>query len=449
MKQLFSGILIVLLFFSCTKEKKLFELVDSDYSGIHFSNQITETDTLNILDNDYVYNGAGVAVGDLNNDGLEDLYFSGNQVQDKLYLNRGNLKFEDISLKANIKKDPHFWSTGVTMVDINLDGFLDIYVCHSMSSETKYLRDFLYINLGPDKNGIPEFSERGTEYGLLAEKHTSSGNFFDFDNDGDLDLFLNVNIISEQYPNQFVSLKTDGSDENKDILYENTWDGQKKHPYFKNITDQSGIKLGGYSHSCITTDFNNDGFKDIYIANDYLSNDILYINQKNGHFEDRLRDVFKHSSYYAMGTDLGDINNDGLNDLINSEMLPYDNKRKRLNLPHNNYTNYLFFEKYKYQYQYIKNSLHLNQGINPLTGLPIFADISYLAGIEATDWSWTPLIADFDNDGNKDIFIANGFPRDVMDHDFVMFRKDINSALLDKNEIHKKIKSSKNSEFHF
>ena len=436
------------LFFSCKKKDTLFELKDSDETGIEFENRLVEKDTSNILDNEFFYNGGGVAVGDLNNDGLQDIYFAGNQVKNKLYINKGNLKFEDITDISGAQKSENQWSSGVSIVDVNSDGLQDIYVCNSQNPQKDKLKNNLFINQGIDKNGNPTFKDLASEYGLAGAESTTSCQFFDYDNDGDLDVFVAVNVLDVQYPNQFSTKILDGSSSNPDKLYRNDFSESLNHPVFKDVSKEAGIVWPGYSHSCLINDFNADGWQDIYVANDYVSNDLVFINKKDGTFENRAKDVFKHQSFSAMGSDVADINNDGLLDIFTTEMLPYTNKRKKLFLSGNTYTTYIFNEQYGYEYQYFRNTLQLNQGLNPETGLNTFSDISFLAGVNETDWSWTSLFADFDNDGSKDIFVTNGFPKDVADHDFAEFRKHA-SHLVSTQELYNQIPEIKSPNFIF
>jgi len=429
--------LLIIIVYSCNNEQTLFRKIDPSQSGINFSNDITENDTINILDNEFTYNGAGVAVGDLNGDGLQDIYFCGNQVENKLYLNKGEMKFEEIITKANAQKTKGQWSSGVTFVDINSDGKLDIYVCNTMIEDTSLLRDMLFVNQGNDAEGIPHFKEMAAEYGILDNNHNSISTFFDYDLDGDLDLFIAVNFIDMQYPNQFLSddLRRGKNSPTKDLLFRNDFDSSLGHARFTNVSDEAGIDWGGYSHSALIHDFNSDGYPDIYVANDYLSTDLVYINNQDGTFTNRIADIFKHQSYSSMGSDIADINNDGKDDLFAVEMLPAENKRKKVNMNANNYNHYLFTEQYKYEYQYVRNTFQVYQGKNPQTGLPLFSDIAFLAGVEATDWSWSPLLADFDNDGYRDLLITNGFPKDIIDHDFGAFRKSVSSSLVTRKEL--------------
>ncbi|MEO5603945.1 MAG: VCBS repeat-containing protein [Cyclobacteriaceae bacterium] len=404
---------------------------------------------MNILDNEFVYNGGGVAVGDLNGDGLDDIFFTGNQVDNELYLNLGDLKFRKITQLAGAQKQKGQWSAGVTMLDINRDGKLDIYVSNTMSPIPDKRKNLLFINSGNDNEGVPHFTEQAREYGLADDAHDSVAAFFDYDNDGDLDLFLAVNLIDSQYPNQFVTRTKDGSSPTCDLLLKAEWDENLKHPVYKDVSLEAGIVLDGYSHSVIINDFNKDGWEDIYVCNDYLSNDILYMNNRDGTFTDRIGEVFKHQSLSAMGSDIADINNDGKEDFITNEMLPYDNKRKKLFINGNSYQTYIFTEQFKYQYQYVRNTLQLNRGFNPETGLPVFSDISFIANVQETDWSWAPLFADFDNDGHRDLLITNGFPRDITDKDFGSFRSGNMSTVISKADLYQMIPEIKIPNFIF
>ena len=277
--------LIVLLvassvMYSCAQKEKLFRIIDAKASGLDFINTISENDSINILENEFTYNGAGVAVGDLNGDGLQDIYFAGNQVPNKLFLNKGDLKFEEVTVLAGVQKKPGQWSSGVTFVDINSDGKQDIYVCNTMMEDSLLLRDLLFVNQGNNENGIPQFKEMGTAYGITDDTHNSISTFFDYDLDGDLDLFVAVNFIDMQYPNQFLSddQRRGKGSATKDLLYRNDYDSVLGHPVFTDVSEPAGIEWGGYSHSALIHDFNKDGYPDIYVANDYLSNDIIYIN---------------------------------------------------------------------------------------------------------------------------------------------------------------------------
>ncbi len=412
---LLSALSLLCLLASCTGKPTLFVLLDNKKTGITFRNDIKESDSLNILNNEFVYNGGGVGVGDVNGDGLPDLYFTGNQVENKLYLNRGNLHFEDVTQQSGAQKKSGQWSSGINMIDINRDGRTDIYVCNTFLKNPEKRKNNLFINQGNGPDGIPQFVDMAAEYGVADTTHSSHAQFFDSDNDGDLDLFVGVNEMDTKIPNRYITKVTDGTSRNCDRLYRN--DGGA----FTDVSRKAGINLAGFSHSTLTADFNADGWQDIYVANDYVSNDLLYINNHNGTFSNQIAGIFKHQAASAMGSDLGDINNDGLPDLFTTEMLPYYNKRKKLFLGGNNYATYINNDQFGYEYQYGRNVLQLNRGINPETGLPVFSDVSFITGTHETEWSWAPLFADFDNDGLRDLFVTNGFPKDVTDHDFSAF----------------------------
>lgn len=419
--------LLILLLTSCNNNRSLFHLVPSDHSGIHFNNHIVENDSINPIDVTNVYNGGGVGIGDFNNDGLPDIYFTGNLVSNKLYLNKGDFKFEDITKQAGVEGKGK-WCRGVSVVDINNDGWLDMYVCVTLMNKPEERENLLYINQGADKSGVPKFKEMGAEYGLNDTSHSTMAAFFDYDNDGDLDMYLVVNqIIKGDNPATFRPKLTNGQNPSTGRLYRNDWNAALKHPVFTNVTKEAGVTIEGYGHSVNIADFNKDGWKDIFVTNDFNSNDLLYINNHDGTFTDKAAAYFKHTSANGMGQDVIDINNDGLSDVIELDMDPEDNLRKKMMLNANSYQNYQNNDYFGYQYQYVRNTLQLNQGprINQKDSIgdPVFSDVGFFSGIAETDWSWTPLVQDFDNDGNRDIIITNGFPRDITDHDFITFRQ--------------------------
>ncbi|HTQ65343.1 MAG TPA: VCBS repeat-containing protein [Puia sp.] len=436
------SIIISFLFVSCSSKQPLFEQISSEHSNVHFNNQITETDSVNVLDLSNVYNGGGVGIGDFNNDGLQDIYFTGNEVSNKLYLNQGDFKFKDITSEAGVGGEGK-WCRGVAVVDINNDGWLDIYVCATIKKNPNQRKNLLYINQGPDSNGIPHFKEMAAEYGLADTVHSTMAAFFDYDNDGDLDMYLVVNeIIDPNLPNVFHKPIRDGSFRSSGHLYRNDWNDSLKHPVFTDVSKKAGIATEGYGHSVCITDINNDGWKDIFVANDYLPNDLLWINNHDGTFTEHLSDYFKHTSSNSMGSDINDINNDGLMDLVVLDMNPEDNYRKKTMMNPNNYLTYQNSDLFGYNYEYVRNTLQVNQGPrvkqNDSIGVPIFSETAFFSGIAETDWSWTPLVVDFDNDGYRDIIITNGFPKDVTDHDFVAFRLK-SSSLVSKSELLKQI----------
>ncbi len=412
---------------SCSNKKQgLFEQLSSKKTGITFNNQIVENDSINPIDLTNVYNGAGIGAGDFNNDGLIDLYFAGNMVSNKLYLNQGDFEFEDITHEAGVDGKSK-WCRGVSVIDINNDGLLDIYVSATILSDADKRRNLLYVNQGL-KDKIPTFREMAGEYGLADSSHTTMAYFFDYDNDGDLDVYLAVNeILKSDNPSTFRPRLTDGSHPSTGKLFRNDPDASKKHPVFSDVSRQAGITMEGYTHAASVADFNHDGWKDLFITNDFLGNDILFINNQDGTFTERTTDAFKHTSANGMGQDVIDINNDGLADVVELDMNPEDNFRKKMMMNGNSYQQYQNYDYYKYQYQYVRNTLQLNLGTKPqqdAASVPVFGDIAYFAGIAETDWSWTPIVQDFDNDGARDIIITNGFPKDVTDHDFIMFRRE-------------------------
>ncbi|MEN9382113.1 MAG: hypothetical protein RI940_994 [Bacteroidota bacterium] len=420
------SVLFILLFAACNSKKTLFNKLDASQTGIEFNNEIKESDSLNVLDVSNVYNGGGVGIGDFNGDGLSDIYFTGNKVANKLYLNKGSLKFQDITNEAGVTGEGK-WSRGVSVVDINNDGKSDIYISATLNIDTNKRKNILYINQGNDNKGLPHFKDMAAEYGLADTTFSTMANFFDYDNDGDLDMFLVVNEIKDPHvPNVYHQKNQLPELYSSSKLFQNKWDSSLKHPVFTDVTTKAGMVKEGYGHSVVVTDINKDGWKDVYVTNDYLPNDYLYINNQDGTFTDRLSDYFKHTSVNSMGTDVADVNNDGLMDFITLDMNPRDNYRKKMMMNPNSYQTFQNNDLYGYNYQYVRNTLQINQGPrvnqNDSIGAPIFSEVAYLSGIAETDWSWTPLLADFDNDGNRDLFVTNGFPKDVTDHDFIMYR---------------------------
>ena len=420
------GLVAACVVVSC-KNKTVFQAISSEQSGVHFNNQITETDSVNPIDLINIYNGGGVGAGDFNRDGLQDLYFAGNTVSNKLYLNKGGFQFEDITDAAGAGGRGE-WCRGVSVVDVNNDGWPDIYVCTNIKSDPRQRTNLLYINKGVDGKGVPHFKEMGAEYGLADTLYSTMAYFFDYDNDGDLDMYLAVNNIPRGYNiNAYRKIVTDGSFFSTGHLYRNEWSDSLKHPVFRDVSKEAGITIEGFGHAATIADINGDGWKDIYVTNDFIGNDILYINNHDGTFTDKVKSYFKHTSAAAMGQDIEDINNDGLPDLFELDMNPPDNFRKKMFLANNSYITYQNSDLFGYQYQYTRNCLQLNQGrrVNSLDSIgdPVFSEISWFGGISETDWSWTPMVADFDNDGFRDVIVTGGYPKDITDHDFQMFMR--------------------------
>ncbi len=396
-----------------------FELLPSSQTGIRFSNTITETFQDNILINSYLYNGGGVAVIDVNNDGLQDLYFSATQESNRLFLNKGNFKFEDITDQAGVGALVGV-KTGVSVVDINADGFQDIYVCRSGMSPSVERANLLFVN-----NGNGTFTESAAAYGLNDMSASNQANFFDFDNDGDLDVYVlnhpvdysNVNNISvHEKPGGGYERNTEPLNEwDSDKFYRNEGNGK-----FTNISQKAGIHNRAWGLSVTISDFNDDQYLDVFVGNDYIVPDFLYINNKNGTFSDQINSYFRHMSNHTMGVDIADINNDGLTDLIALDMIAETNERQKSLMTTMTLDRYNNLVRYKYGHQIMRNVLQLNTGRSAKEG-QVFSDIGVLAGIWNTDWSWSPLLADFDNDGFKDLHITNGYRRDVSNLDYLTY----------------------------
>ncbi len=411
-----SLLLIVLPFlgiWSCSeKPVTMLEILPPDDTGILFRNEIHENDSFNVLNFEYIYNGGGVGIGDFNNDGLQDIFFSGNLVANALYLNRGNFKFENVSKAAGIEAAGN-WCTGVAVVDINADGWQDIYVCVIRLDNEHRLHNLLFVNQGADEDGLPRFKEMSQAYGIDDVGSDMSAAFFDYDNDGDLDLYILTNMLEVIAPNKLEVKKKPSSPLHMDKLYRNNGDGT-----FTNVTQEAGIKYEGYGLGISIRDYNHDGWKDIYITNDYLSNDLMYINNGDGTFSNKIRDFIKHQTHSAMGHDAADINNDGLVDIFTLDMLPWEHEQQKRMLTEAKYNKYLFNERNGYGYQYLRNMLQLNNGAD-IYGNHNFSEIGIYANVYATEWSWSALLVDLDYDGYKDLFVSNGYPRDLIDMDFI------------------------------
>ncbi len=409
-------ILVITLFFSCTNDliipsKKLFTKKEAKYTGIVFNNKLNENKSLNYFNFQYIYMGGGVAVGDFNNDNLIDIYFTGNMVNNKLYLNQGKFKFKDISKISNTKLS-NTWSTGVTTIDINNDGLLDIYV--SVGGKNKPYKNKLLVNQGIDKNGIPIFKEDAENYGIADIGRTEQSVFFDYDNDGDLDLYVanypitNFKISVDYYSSMINNPLLSSSSH----LHRNNGDGT-----FTDVTKESGLLSFGLSIGVSVSDLNNDGYLDIYVSNDFASPDFIYFNNRNGTFTNQNKKVTKQNSFYGMGTDIADFNNDGLLDIIELDMSPHSHIRSKENMSSMDPINFQHIIDLGLHHQYMYNTLQLNRGFQK-DSLPVFSNISAFAGVKSTDWSWAALFADFNNDGFKDLFISNGTRRDIHNKDF-------------------------------
>ncbi len=404
---------------SVTEEPPLFREVAPEQSGIRFINHIEENDTLNVIDYAYIYNGSGLGVGDFNNDGLQDLFFAGNMVPNRLYLNQGDFHFEDITEASGV--DINRWCTGVSLVDINEDGWLDAYVSVANKFDQEASRNLLFVNQGSDENGIPSFREMSAAYGLDDAGYSTQAAFLDYDRDGDLDMYLLTNGMEGFNHNNTRPKKINGEGISNDRLYRNDGPGADGHPVFSDVSREANILKEGYGLGITVNDFNMDGWPDIYCANDFITNDLIWINQGDGTFTDMAPEYLKHQTHNGMGTDVADYNNDGYVDIVVLDMLPEDNQRQKSMLGKMNYDKFLLNLSFDYTPQYVRNTLQLNNGFAP-DGSLSFSEIGQLAGIYKTDWSWSSLFADYDNDGLRDLLITNGYVKDVTDLDYIMYQ---------------------------
>lgn len=409
MKKNYIIYLIMFFIFSCHKnvdEKTQFELLSPENTNINFSNNLSSTDTFNVYKYRNFYNGGGVSIGDVNNDGLEDIYLTSNLNQNKLYLNKGNFKFEDITDKANVG-GTKAWSTGVSMVDINADGFLDIYVCNSGDVKGDNKQNEFFIN-----NGDGTFTDKAAQLGLDDKGFSTHASFFDFDNDGDLDVYLlnnsyqsigSFNLKKNERPKRDVL----GGDK----LFEN------QNGTFVDISEKAGIygSVIGFGLGVTVGDMNNDGWQDIYVSNDFFERDYLYINQKDGTFKEKLTESLNSISGASMGADAADINNDGYNDIFVTEMLPSDYKRLKTVTTFEDWNKYQYNVKNDYYHQFTRNMLQLNN--KNMT----FSEVGRFSSVEASDWSWGALFFDMNNDGLKDLYIANGIYKDLTNQDYLKY----------------------------
>ncbi|MCA0931208.1 FG-GAP-like repeat-containing protein [Lutimonas saemankumensis] len=410
MKNIFVFLLTITLLISCSKsdlsnKDKMFRQLDASVSNIDFSNDLIENDSLNYMAYAYMYMGGGVSAGDINNDGLIDLYFTGNMVENKLYLNKGNLQFEDISESAGVAGDNR-WFTGVTMADVNNDGFLDIYC--SVAGKFDPKANLLFIN-----NGDNTFTEKAESYGIADIGNTIQSTFFDYDLDGDLDLYVaNYPPTNFNAPNNYYAFKmANPKDIETDKLFRNDGD------IFTDVTTEAEIRSFGLTNSATVGDINNDGWPDLYISNDFNVPDFLLINDGDGTFSEHSKELTNQTALYGMGVDIADFNNDQLVDIIQMDMTPGDNRRSKANMAGMNPDLFWGTVNAGFHYQYMQNQLQMNNG-NVHDSLPAYSNVARIAGLATTDWSWGPLFADLDNDGWKDIFISNGTRREINNKDY-------------------------------
>lgn len=431
MKLVFCLIFCTLILSSCRQTDTLFERLSSSTTNITFNNALQESAEFNVLKYSYFYNGGGVAAGDFNNDGLIDLYFTGNLKANKLYINKGNFSFEDITDKAGVGAADG-WNTGVSLVDINADGWLDIYVCRSAASNPKLRRNLLFVN-----NKNLTFTNRAADYGLDDPGYSTQAAFFDYDRDGDLDCFLLNHSVQEfaGFSRMIGTYKQQANPDYTSKLYQN------QNGKFTDVSTQAGLisNVLSFGLGVAVSDFNDDGWLDLYVSNDYNENDYLYINQQDGRngrsagtapqFRESVRNAMGHTSLYSMGSDAADINNDGRMDLLTLDMLPERNERIKLTAGDDNYDKYEQLLRAGFHHQTMRNMVQLNvgdqaPGDSGKSTTPIFSEIGQLAGVSNTDWSWAGLFADFDNDGWKDLFVTNGYARDYTNMEFLKFTMD-------------------------
>ncbi|HEY4290882.1 MAG TPA: VCBS repeat-containing protein [Puia sp.] len=436
-------VLLGLVLFGCRDKEAVadrlhFTKIDADKTGIDFTNTITESDSVNMFLDEYTYNGSGVGVGDFNKDGLPDLFFCGGMVSSRLYINQGNLQFKDVTISAGL--ETMRWCTGVSVVDINGDGFPDIYVCVSHSGNAAQRKNLLFINDGALRDGAlrdtlhgamygtPHFTEQAEAYGLADTGFSTQAAFFDYDKDGDLDMYLLNHDLYKHTANDLRPRDTSGFAAAQDRLYRNDGvpaggsDGASagmSHPVFHEVSAAAGIKEDGYGLGLVITDVNGDGWPDVYVANDFLANDLLWLNNRNGTFSNVIGMALRHQCYNSMGADAADINNDGLPDLAVVDMLPETNERKKMMGGAASQNKFDMQQRWGYQPSFVRNMLQLNNGNR--RDVPYFSEIGQLAGIFQTDWSWSVLMADLDNDGWKDIHITNGLGKDVTNNDYASF----------------------------
>ena len=405
---------LLFLLTGCADAFKGFELLESSRTGIYFSNDIRTDQKFNALNYEYIYNGGGVATSDINGDGWTDIFFTGNQVSSRLYLNRGGLKFDDITIPAGVQTQR--WCTGVAIADVNDDGKKDIYISvagHDVSTDE--MENLLFINKGWGADGIPVFEEAAAAYGLNDPRYSTQAAFFDYDLDGDLDAYLLNNALEKFNRNKLRPKRIRGEASSNDRLYRN--EGNRS---FTDISKEAGILTEGYGLGVQVSDLNLDGWPDVYVANDFLSNDLVWVNNGDGTFTNRAADYLQHQTHNGMGTNIADFNNDALPDIAVLDMLPEDNYRQKMMIPYVNPDRFQMVRNLGYEDQYMRNTIQLHRGFSP-SGHPQFSEIGNLTGMAATDWSWSVFWADFDNDGWKDTYITNGYRKDVTNLDYINY----------------------------
>lgn len=412
---------------SCSESQR-FRLLDSSKTGIDFQNTITETDSFNVMTYEFIYNGAGVGIGDLNNDGLQDIVFAGNQVSSRIYLNKGNFKFEDITLNFEGLTNEQ-WYSGVVIVDINGDRLPDVYLTSTADTIPQKCRNRLWINQGIKEGKGPIFREMSELYGIADEHQSVNATFFDYDRDGDLDLYILNDTENSRMGSAYRERISDGSAPNNDRLYRNNGNGT-----FTDVTVEAGIVFEGNGLGLAIGDVNKDDYPDIYISNDFISNDLFYINQGDGTFKNEIRKYMSYQTKSSMGNDMADVNNDGNPDVFTLDMMPDQYFKKKQTINGFSYVFYEFDKEFNYEHQYLRNMLHLHNGFINGQMLP-YSEVGQMTGLYQSNWSWSPLFADYDNDGDKDLIIANGYPKDLTDKDWTNYKVKVFEYLAENQEI--------------
>src|SRR5688572_16313468 len=420
----YSGILIGLsvAFYSCkNNDEVLFTSLDKNSTGVNFQNTFFDDGPLNVANYIYFYNGGGVSIGDINDDGLQDILFTGNMVRNRLFLNKGNFKFEDITQRSGVA-EKQGWCTGATMVDINKDGKLDIYICRSADVNPKLRKNLLFIN-----NGDLTFSEKADEYGLADQGYSTQAAFFDYDKDGDVDCFV-INHSTQKYTagvQDNPALRKEFNPVSASKLYRND------NGHFTDISLQAGITSNvlTFGLGIAISDINNDGWPDVFVSNDFNEPDYLFINNRDGTFTEQLSKCMDETSLFSMGSDAADYNNDGFVDMLTLDMLAEDNKTQKMHSGAENFDKLQFLFTQGFYYQYSRNMLQRNNGDGT------FSEVGQLAGVSNTDWSWSALFGDYDNDGNKDLFVTNGYVKDHTDMDFIRYSMDRLTSAMNKQTI--------------
>ncbi len=429
------------LLISCSDTTR-FQRLSSEETGIDFVNSIVETDSFHIMNFEYIYNGGGVGIGDLDNDGMQDVIFTGNKVSTRIYLNSGDFQFEDITSNFDGLSNDQ-WISGVAIVDINSDGWLDVYLTATAVENPEKRKNRLWINQGSNAGNSPMFIEMAEKYGIADEGYSVHAGFLDYDLDGDLDLYILNNIANDSIPANYRLKIVDGSAINNDKLYRNNGNDS-----FTDMTIEAGIVYEGYGLGLAIGDVDKDGYPDIYISNDYMANDLLYINQGDGTFRNQSRTFLSYQSKSSMGNDMADVNNDGNPDIFTLDMLPEQYFKKKQTINGNSYIFYLNDNKYGYEHQYLRNMLHLHNGFANEEMIP-YSEVGQMMGIYQTEWSWSGLFADYDNDGDKDLMITNGYPKDLTDKDWTNYKAQVYGFVASEQHVMNRAPAIKASNYAF